>query len=62
MGKINPFWIYMGLVSILIIALVYYQGFTADANAVGPFGIQALALAQGRNPSNFNFSNYPKTA
>lgn len=62
MGKnINPFWVYMGLVSILVITLVYYQGLVADVNAVGPFAIQALGLAQGRNPTNYNFSNYPGT-
>lgn len=61
MNRISPFWFYMGLVSILVIAFVYYQGLTADVNAVGPYAIQALALAQGRDPSTFNFSNYPKT-
>lgn len=61
MNKISPFWVYMGLVSILVIALVYYQGLVSDVNAVGPFAIQGLSLAQGRNPSTFNFSNYPAT-
>lgn len=59
MRGISPFWFYMGLVSILVIAFVYYQGLTADVNAVGPYAIQALSLAQGRNPATFNFSNYP---
>lgn len=60
MSKISPFWVYMGLVSVLVVALVYYQGLVSDVNAVGPFGIQALALLQGRSPTSFNFSDYPK--
>lgn len=61
MNKVNPFWIYMGLVSILVITLVYYQGLTSDVNAIGPFAIQGLGLLQGRNPNTYNFSNYPAT-
>lgn len=61
MNKINPFWVYMGLVSILVISLVYYQGLTADVNAAGPFVINGLELAQARNPKTGNFSNYPST-
>lgn len=57
----KSFWFYAGLVSVLIIAFVYYQGLTADVGAIGPFVIQAGALAQGRNPQTFNFSNYPAT-
>lgn len=59
MNRPRSFWFYVGLLSILIIAVVYYQGLTADVNAVGPFIIQGAALAQGRNPQTFNFSNYP---
>jgi hypothetical protein len=56
------FWFYVFLLSLAVIAFVYYQGLTADVNAVGPFVIKAAELAQGRNPDTGNFSNYPTTA
>lgn len=55
------FWYYMALVSILVIAFVYYQGLTSDVNAVGPYLIQLGSLAQGRNPYTGAFANYPTT-
>jgi len=61
MTKFRPFWVYLGIAGILIIVLVYSQGLATDATAVGPYAIQALALAQGRNPATFGFSNYPGT-
>lgn len=51
------FWI--GFISVLVIIAVYYQGLVADTNALGPYAIQVLELAQGRNPSTGNFSSYP---
>lgn len=54
------FWVWVGIISLAIVSFAYYQGLVADVNAVGPFVIQAGALAQGRNPSTFNFSDYPK--
>lgn len=55
----NSVLVYLAIVGIFIIAVVYYQGLTADTNAVAPYAIQALALAQGRNPATFGFSDYP---
>lgn len=60
MKTINPFWVYVGLVSVLVIVLAYYQGFVQDVNAAGPFLIKAGELAQGRNPATGDFSAYPK--
>lgn len=56
------FWFYLALIGILVIAVVYYQGLTADVSAIGPYLVQFGSLAQGRNPYTGNFSQYPSTA
>jgi hypothetical protein len=56
------FWFYVALISILVIAFVYYQGLTSDVKAVAPYLVQLGSLAQGRNPYSGNFSQYPSTA
>jgi hypothetical protein len=55
------FWFWAGLISLAVIAFVYYQGLTSDAQVILPYVIQLGELAQGRNPLTGNFSNYPGT-
>jgi hypothetical protein len=63
MGKTRfGFLFYLALISLFIVALVYYQGLTSDVATVAPVAIQLGALAQGRNPYTGAFSNYPGTA
>jgi hypothetical protein len=58
--RANPWLIYLGLVSVLIISLAYYRGLTSDVNSVAPWVIKLFALGQGRDPNTFQFSSYPK--
>ncbi len=57
----KSFWFYVAVIGVIVILLVYFQGFKSDTNAVGPYLIQLGALSQGRDPKTGAFSNYPTT-
>ncbi len=58
MGSIDKIVAGLFAASILLVILVYYQGFVADTNAVGAASTTILQTATGRDSSG-NFVGYP---
>ena len=61
MDSVNQAVRYLFLLSILLIVVAYFAGFTADVTSVGNATKSLIQVATGRDASG-NFAGYPKAA